>query len=1242
MIQSREKVSFAKLREVLQPPDLLQLEKESFQWFLREGLDDLMKSVFPITDISESVELQYAGLSIEPPRYDPAECRERDMHYAATMKARFRLVNRETGEMKEQDVLFGTLPVMTDTATFIINGAERTVVSQLTRSSGVYFDELPTRKPTKSFHCKVIPNRGSWVEMESDEDNGIVVRLERARRIPATMLLKALGFGETTEDVLARFADKERLEKPSSQDVKHAIADQDIKHPETGELLVPKGRLIPDEIADDERLWKKMGAVQVLKPHPVMVRTALNDKTRTSEEALLEIFKSMRPGDPQQVDNARSTIEGMFFDPKRYDLGPSGRFQINKKFRQETSKKDLNVTSLQKEDFLQMVHYLLKLHDGEGRLDDVDHLGNRRVRAVGELLANHMRTGFTRMAKMVQERMMIQDKQEMTPQTLVNIRPVVASINEFFGTGQLSQFLDQTNPLAELTHKRRLSAMGPGGLTRERAGIEVRDVHHTHYGRICPIETPEGPNIGLINSLCVYARPNRMGFIETPYRKVEKGKVSDQVEYLTADDEDRVVIAQANAPLDEKGYFARDRVQARFQQRHLLAKKEDVNYMDVSPKQIVSVSAALIPFLEHDDANRALMGSNMQRQAVPLVQAERPLVGTGLEGRVATDSGAVIVAAEAGEVKEVSAQRIVVQQKEGGSKVYHLRRFSRSNQGTCLDHRPIVRAGDKVRKGQVIADGPATRQGELALGRNVLVAFMPWGGYNFEDAIILSERLVKEDVYTSIHIEEHETEARDTKLGPEEITRETPNASDEMLKNLDEEGIVCVGAQVRSDDILVGKITPKGETELTPEERLLRAIFGEKAKEVRDTSLRVPHGEKGVVLDVRTFSRQEGHELAPGVNRLVRVFVAQKRRIQEGDKMAGRHGNKGVISKIFPEEEMPFLPDGTPVDIVLNSLGVPSRMNLGQILEAHLGWAAYILGIECESPVFAGATEREIRWLMGLANLIKWGKVAVYDAQSGKRVGRLELEVDDSTRRAAEGSLSKVAQLLARTPLSLYQKGGKTKVGTLSLEGLTEARLREMIEACSLFAQADVQKSKDAPLDARELEDFVRRLTFLEDGKVTLYDGKTGEPFDQRVTVGYVYMMKLIHMVDDKIHARSTGPYALVTQQPLGGKAQFGGQRFGEMEVWALEAYGAAYTLQELLTVKSDDVVGRVKTYEAIIRGDRILEPGVPESFKVLVKELQSLGIELKLLADESKEVPVPEMEEISRSAKEELQRGLA
>ncbi|MBE3552681.1 MAG: DNA-directed RNA polymerase subunit beta [Kyrpidia tusciae] len=1147
----RKRWSFARIHEVLPLPNLIEIQQNSYRWFLEEGLREMFQDISPITDFTGNLVLEFVDYTLGEPKYSVEESKERDVTYAAPLRVKVRLINRETGEVKEQEVFMGDFPLMTETGTFIINGAERVIVSQLVRSPSVYFNAKADKNGKRTYGATVIPNRGAWLELETDTKDVIYARIDRTRKIPVTVLLRALGFS----------------------------TDADIVH-----LL-----------GEDEYLRN----------------TLEKDNTDSVEKALLEIYDRLRPGEPPTLENARALLTSRFFDPKRYDLANVGRYKINKKlhlknrllnqrlaedlvdprtgevvaesgrvldrrlldkvvpaleagmnmkeYRKSSGVVEDDVIRLQEvrifsplvegqvikvigngmvdksvkyivpADIIASVNYFLNLLHGVGDIDDIDHLGNRRLRSVGELLQNQFRIGLSRMERVVRERMSIQDANAITPQALINIRPVIAAIKEFFGSSQLSQFMDQTNPLAELTHKRRLSALGPGGLTRERAGFEVRDVHHSHYGRMCPIETPEGPNIGLINSLSSYARINEYGFIETPYRRVdpETGVVTDEIHYLTADEEDNYVIAQANAELDEDGRFTQEQVIARYKEEIGMFPRSRIDYMDVSPKQVVSVATALIPFLENDDANRALMGSNMQRQAVPLLVTESPFVGTGMEYKAAKDSGVCTVAKRGGVVERVTADEIWIRvQEEVDGKVvsgdldkYKLLKFRRSNQGTCINQRPIVRKGEKVQAGDIIADGPATDQGELALGRNVLVAFMTWEGYNYEDAILLSEKLVKEDVYTSIHIEEYEAEARDTKLGPEEITRDIPNVGEDALRHLDDRGIIRIGAEIYAGDILVGKVTPKGMTELTAEERLLHAIFGEKAREVRDTSLRVPHGGAGIVVDVKVFTRENGDELPPGVNQLVRVYIAQKRKISEGDKMAGRHGNKGVIARILPEEDMPFLPDGTPVEIVLNPLGVPSRMNIGQVLETHLGMVAKAMGLRMATPVFDGATEHDI-----------------FDAL------------------------------------------------------------------------------EEAGLD--------------RDGKTVLYDGRTGEPFDDRVTVGYVYMLKLHHLVDDKIHARSTGPYSLVTQQPLGGKAQFGGQRFGEMEVWALEAYGAAYTLQEILTVKSDDVVGRVKTYEAIVKGENVPEPGVPESFKVLIKELQSLAMDVKILSEDEQEIIMRESDD--------------
>jgi DNA-directed RNA polymerase subunit beta len=1087
----RERFTFAKIPHVLDVPDLIELQRDSFNWFITEGLREAFTSISPIKDFTGNLVLEFGEHSLGEPKYSVEECRERDMTYCAPLRVRVRLITSESGEIKgipDQEIFMGDFPLMTEKGTFLINGAERVIVSQLVRSPGVYFLQDTDTNTRPIYTATVIPNRGAWIEFESDNgskndttEGTIGVRIDKTRKIMVTTFVRALDKKyETDEALMALFAD-----------------------PKTGE--VP----------------------------PIILNCLEKDKdVKTREDALKEIYKKLRPGEPENPDNAETLLRNTFFDEKRYDLANVGRYKLNRKLERQFALmnvdapriedlkdshgrvKEKSVRHLTKDDIIAVVRQLLEVVAGTQNIDDIDHLGNRRIRSVGELLQNQFRVGLLRLERVVRERMTVQDIETVTPQVLINIRPVVAAIKEFFGSSQLSQFMDQTNSLAELTHKRRLSALGPGGLSRERAGFEVRDVHHSHYGRICPIETPEGPNIGLIGSLATYARVNKYGFIETPYRIVRKAQVTDDIIYLTADEEDQFRIAQANSELDAKNRLINERVICRYAEEYIESSPNDVHLMDVSPKQIVSVATALIPFLEHDDANRALMGANMQRQAVPLLRPDAPLVGTGVEYRTAKDSGGVVVAEESGEVTTVTADLIEIKTKAGVVKRYPLLKYMRSNAGTCINQMPIVKKGEHVKKGTIIADGPSSDGGELSLGQNVLVAFMPWEGYNYEDAILISEKLVKEDRFTSIHIEEYECEARDTKLGPEEITRDIPNVGEDALQDLDEQGIIRIGAEVRPEDILVGKVTPKGETELTAEERLLRAIFGEKSREVRDTSLKVPHGEKGKVIDVKVFKRENGDELSPGVNELVRVYVAQKRKILQGDKMAGRHGNKGVIAKVLPEEDMPYLPDGTPIEIVLNPLGVPSRMNVGQIMETHLGWAAKLLGTHIATPVFDGARASDIRDWLERANL----------------------------------------------PLT---------------------------------------------------------------GKTTLYDGRTGESFNRDVTVGYIYMLKLAHLVDDKIHARSTGPYSMITQQPLGGKAQFGGQRFGEMEVWALEAYGAAYTLQELLTVKSDDVVGRVKTYEAIVKGENVLEPGVPESFKVLIKELQSLALDVKVLTENREEIEI-------------------
>ena len=1106
------RVSFAKLREPLEVPGLLDVQTDSFKWLIGDpewrakataagdpnptgGLEEVLAELSPIEDFSGSMSLSFSDPRFDEVKAPVDECKDKDMTYAAPLFVTAEFINNNTGEIKSQTVFMGDFPMMTEKGTFIINGTERVVVSQLVRSPGVYFDESIDKSTEKTLHSvKVIPGRGAWLEFDVDKRDTVGVRIDRKRRQPVTVLLKALGW--TNEQIRERFGFSE-----------------------------------------------------------IMMSTLEKDNTAGTDEALLDIYRKLRPGEPPTKESAQTLLENLFFKEKRYDLARVGRYKLNKKLGVNAGKPITNST-LTEEDIVATIEYLVRLHlasetglpqtmtvpggvEVPVEVDDIDHFGNRRLRTVGELIQNQIRVGLSRMERVVRERMTTQDVEAITPQTLINIRPVVAAIKEFFGTSQLSQFMDQNNPLSGLTHKRRLSALGPGGLSRERAGLEVRDVHSSHYGRMCPIETPEGPNIGLIGSLSVYARVNPFGFIETPYRKVVNGVVTDDIDYLTADEEDRHVVAQANSPTDAKGKFLEERVLVRRKGGEVdYVAATDVDYMDVSPRQMVSVATAMIPFLEHDDANRALMGANMQRQAVPLVRSEAPFVGTGMELRAAIDAGDVVVADKAGVVEEVSADYITVMADDGSRFTYKLRKFNRSNHGTCANQKPIVDSGQRVEAGQVIADGPCTENGEMALGRNLLVAVMPWEGHNYEDAIILSSRLVEEDVLTSIHIEEHEIDARDTKLGAEEITRDIPNVSEEVLADLDERGIVRIGAEVRDGDILVGKVTPKGETELTPEERLLRAIFGEKAREVRDTSLKVPHGESGKVIGIRVFSREDDDELPAGVNELVRVYVAQKRKISDGDKLAGRHGNKGVIGKILPQEDMPFLPDGTPVDIILNTHGVPRRMNIGQILETHLGWVA------------------KTGWKVD--GKPDWAK---------------------------------------NLPAELLEAPADTIVSTPVFDGAREEELQGLLGSTLANRDGEVMVNGD--------------------GKANLFDGRSGEPFPYPVTVGYMYVLKLHHLVDDKIHARSTGPYSMITQQPLGGKAQFGGQRFGEMECWAMQAYGAAYTLQELLTIKSDDTVGRVKVYEAIVKGENIPEPGIPESFKVLLKELQSLCLNVEVLSSD-------------------------
>ena len=1206
-VGDRTRYSYARINEILAMPHLIDIQRKSCEGFVQKGLMEILHDISPIKDFAGNLELSFESFELGTPKYSVEECKERDESYSAPMNVKARLIfkDKEKGEIKESSVFMGDFPLMTDTGTFVINGAERVIVSQLVRSPGVYYSVTMDPSGKKIYGTTVIPNRGAWIEYETDINDIISARVDRTRKVPATVLLRALGLS-SNDEILACFGN-----------------------------------------------------------HPALLATLEKDTTTNRDEAMLELYKKLRPGEPVILENAVQLIENTFFDSKRYDLANVGRYKLNKKLGwrnrlsgtvlaeaiadEETgeiilpagtkmtdenldkiaesgiyNERGLRAVKVQNheeemllmfttgidekmhtvtnEDVFASFNYLLNLMDGHGTGDDIDHLGNRRVRCVGELLQNQFRIGLSRMERVVKERMTIQDNEVITPQALINIRPVVAAIKEFFGSSQLSQFMDQNNPLAELTHKRRLSALGPGGLSRERAGYEVRDVHNSHYGRMCPIETPEGPNIGLIGSLSTYAVINEYGFMETPYRVVDKEnkRVTEEIRYMTADEEDKYIVAQANEPLDDDGYFLGERVTARAKDDVLSITPDKVDLMDVSPKQVVSIATALIPFLENDDANRALMGANMQRQAVPLLCTQAPIIGTGMEYKVAADSGVCVLAKRAGEVIRVVGNEIRVRAENGEVDVYPLLKFKRSNQGTCVNQRPIVFKGDKVTEKQILADGPATDHGELALGHNVIVAYMPWEGYNYEDAVLLNEDLVKADIFTSIHIEEYDCDARDTKLGKEEITREIPNVSDEALKDLDERGIIRIGAEVRPGDILVGKVTPKGETELTAEERLLRAIFGEKAREVRDSSLRVPHGEAGKIVSVKVFSRENGDDLPPGVNEQVRVHIAQKRKIFEGDKMAGRHGNKGVVSRIMAREDMPFLPTGEPVHIVLNPLGVPSRMNIGQVLENHLGWAARALGMEIDTTNLAAKL-----------NAVE---------KTGAAEGTPEFEAAFKEELAN----SETAKKLEHYGYD-YEKYGMPE--TVEIDKFGGKSVKAVQISVPVFDGAHEQDIADA-LELAGID---------KTAKTTLYDGRTGEPFDNPVTVGLTYYLKLHHLVDDKIHARSTGPYSLVTQQPLGGKAQFGGQRFGEMEVWALEAYGAAYTLQEILTVKSDDVVGRVKTYEAIVKGENVPDPGIPESFKVLVKELQSIGLDIKVLNEDEEEVSLrdDEDDDIATTARE-------
>ncbi len=1211
MVSSRtlfpaSKKSYAKIAHVLDIPHLISMQLSSFNWFKEEGLRELFDEISPISDFTGTrMELRFGDYSFGEPKYSELECRERDMTFSAPLRVNVQLVVRETGEVKEQELFMGDFPLMTPNGTFVINGAERVVVSQLVRSPGVYFT-LETDPTTGRELCygKLIPNRGAWLEFETSNKNVMSVKVDRKRKIPITTLLRAI--------------------------------DEEEGVPEA-------------QLGTNERILAKFADIDTNPDHLYITTTLEKEASTNKTEALLDFYRRLRPGDPPTLENARGLLNSLFFNSRRYDLGRVGRYKLNRRLELDTEQK---IRILQPRDLETIIRTQVRLNNGTGHADDIDHLGNRRVRAVGELIQNQFRIGLLRMERVVRERMTIIDPDQATPSALINIRPVVASMKEFFGGSQLSQFMDQTNPLAELTHKRRLSALGPGGLSRDRAGFDVRDVHHSHYGRICPIETPEGPNIGLIGSLATYGVINSYGFIETPYRRVikklsanspewtgrylredvdselsagtlitealakklaRKGEheylvrpyVSSQIEYLSADTEDNYVVAQANALLDSDNHFLEERIEAREGESFMMEPPDKVDWMDVSPKQILSVATSLIPFLEHNDAPRALMGSNMQRQAVPLVRPETPIVMTGVEAQAAQDSGQVILAEEDGEILSADARLIRVRYDNGDEKEYPLLKFVRSNQGTCINQRPTVQRGDRIRKGAALADSSSTAKGELALGQSVLVAFMSWQGYNFEDAIILSEKLVREDKFTSIHIEKHEVESRDTKLGPEEITRDIPNVGEESLRDLDENGIIRIGAEVNSGDILVGKITPKGETELTAEEKLLRAIFGEKAREVKDTSLRVPHGERGKVIDVKVFRRDTHDELPAGVNELVRVSIAQRRKISEGDKMAGRHGNKGVVARILPVEDMPYLEDGTPVDIVLNPIGVPSRMNVGQVLETHLGWAANELGFHAVTPVFDGASDKLIEDELGRAWLAQQAGALKPTGLNGNADNETSYEHVD----------------LPKLEAWLTQQGFDAR------DVIDDTRIGVAKRACLDYWLENVVGLKR--VRALSAEDIDKKVTIaIKDGfapptwgKQKVLDGRTGDAFDQPVTVGYIYMLKLVHLVEDKIHARSTGPYSLITQQPLGGKAQFGGQRFGEMEVWALEAYGAAHILQELLTVKSDDIVGRVKAYESIVKGEDVMEPGVPESFKVLVKELQSLGLSVEVLNEDEESV---------------------
>ena len=1253
--------NYARTPSIIELPRLTEVQLRSFEWFKKEAMRELFEEVSPIVSFNKNLELHFGEFHFGEPKYNVDECRERDMTYSAPLWVQVKLINKDTGEISEQEVFMGDFPLMTDSATFIINGSERVVVSQLIRSPGVYFTAEEERSTGRDLaSAKLIPSRGAWLEFETSKRDIISVKVDRKRKLPVSILLRAIGFG-TDDEIRELFAD----------------VDTDVDHPFIESTLERDPTANPTD-----------------------------NSQKGVEDALLEFYKKLRPGDPPTLDNATSFVQNLFFAPRRYDMGRVGRYKVNRRLRQDVS---LETRTLTNEDLVAIIRRIININNGQERDDDIDHLGNRRIKTVGELIQNQLRIGLLRMERVVRERMSIRDPEQVTPLSLINIRPVVAATREFFGGSQLSQFMDQTNPLSELQHKRRLSALGPGGLRRERAGFDVRDVHYSHYGRICPIETPEGPNIGLIGSMANYGRVNDFGFVETPYRRVlheveptvenllgrtlradvidpsteevvaEKGAMVDQelaeriaaaassgdglepikvktfasrdVVYLNADEEDDVSIAQATTPLNAVGEFTNVRPSARHAEEFRFEQPERINYMDVSPKQVVGISASLIPFLEHDDANRALMGSNMQRQAVPLVKPDSPVVGTGMEWQAAIDSGQVVIARSAGEVVSATGAEIVVQEEDGTRRAYPLRKYNRSNQSTCIDQHPIVYKGDYVRAGTVLADSSSTQGGELALGQNVVVAYMSWEGGNFEDAILVSERLVQDDKYTSIHIEKHETEARETKLGPEEITRDIPNVGEDSLKDLDEDGIIRIGAEITPGDILVGKITPKGETELTPEEKLLRAIFGEKAREVRDSSLRLPHGERGKVVDVKVFDRDEHRDLPAGVEKLVRVSVAQRRRLTEGDKMAGRHGNKGVISQVVPVEDMPFLEDGTPVDIILNPLGVPGRMNIGQILECHLGWAAHRLGFKAETPVFDGAKENEIAAELARSWLIDrvWADVTERAWAALQEAGIEDDELlDDAEARniyladwletlgydteriftdetyARHSALREWVRERGVEPDAMLPASYHERHTTAEADELTMlVSLREWVRFYGNETEAeDVDELDYETLESRA-DGITRRdgWALPTTGKQTLYDGKTGEAYNSPVTVGVVQMLKLHHLVEDKVHARSTGPYSLVTQQPLGGKAQFGGQRFGEMEVWALEAYGAAHTLQEMLTIKSDDITGRVKTYESIVKGEEIQSPGVPESFRVLVKELQSLALAVEVINDKNEVV---------------------